>query len=249
MQASGQDGLEPAARELWEARMNASPIENTERWRALTLDQGEAIFAELGAALEASGSPHVGAKIGEPDAETAARMGLDGPVSARIYANSLLEGGGTLELSEMISPMFELEIGVRVSPDGERPVPCIEIVDSRFNWGAGGELASGDLMGGQLIADFAGSGRFVFGQPSGNEMPSTVRAQARRDGEEVVAGERPLAEALGVLTRLRPYLPESPESGEQLVATGTLTPPLSLSAGEWEFDFGELGSLRLTVAP
>jgi 2-keto-4-pentenoate hydratase len=233
---SGANVRDPRAREIWEARASATPIDGTE-WGEVSIDEAWSMFAELGAALEASGAPQIGAKIGEPDAETQARMGLNGPVVAKTYANSLLEDGATLKLSDLVSPLFEMEIGIRLGPDGAKPVPCIEIVDSRFDW---------KTEGGQMIADFASSAHLLFG-PVAEDPPATVTAVASRDGEVVAEGTRELQEALGKLPKVEPALPGEPYRGEHLIATGSLNAPGPLTPGEWEFDFGDLGKLTLTV--
>jgi len=233
---SGATTLEPRAREIWEARASATPLAG-EEWGEVSIDEAWTMFAELGAALESSGSPQIGAKIGEPDKETQERMGLDGPVVAKTYANSLLEDGDTVKLSELVSPLFEMEIGLRVGADGAKPVPCIEIVDSRFEW---------KTEGGQMIADFASSAHLLFG-PAADDPPATVKAVASCNGEVIADGTRELQEALDKLPKVESALPGEAYEGEHLIATGSLNTPGPLTPGDWEFDFGDLGKLALTV--
>ena len=231
--ASAPTTLDPRAREIWEARETATPLDGGD-FGAVSIDEAWAMFAELGAALEDSGSPQIGAKIGEPDAAAQERMGIEGPVVARTYANSLVEDGATLSLSNLVSPLVEMEIGFRVGADGAKPVPCIEIVDSRFNW---------EVEGAQMIADFASSAHLVFGAASGNP-PATVRAVATCDGEVIADDSRELQVAIDKLPRVESVLPEREEI---LIATGSLNVPAPLGVGEWVFDFGDLGKLQLTV--
>jgi 2-keto-4-pentenoate hydratase len=228
--------LDRRAREIWEARASATALAGDE-WGAVSIDEAWTIFDELGAALESSGSPQIGAKIGEPDAETQAKMGINGPVIAKTYANSLLEDGATLSLGNLVSPLVEMEIGLRVGPDGAKPVPCIEVVDSRFNW---------EVEGGQLIADLASSAHLIFG-PSVDDPPATVKAVASCNGEVIADGSRELQEALDKLPKVEPALPNRDGEEEHLIATGSLNTPAPLAPGEWEFDFGDLGKLTMTV--
>jgi 2-keto-4-pentenoate hydratase len=233
MADSAPTTLDPRAQRIWEARARATTLDSGD-FGAIPIDEAWAMFAELGAALEASGIEQIGAKIGEPDAAAQERMGHKGPVVAKTYANSLVEDGGTLSLSNLVSPLMEMEIGFRVGPDGPEAVPCIEIVDSRFNW---------EVEGAQMIADFACSAHLIFGEVA-ESPPATVHAVASCDGEVIAEGTRDLQEAIDKLPKVESVLPEREEI---LIATGSLNVPAPLGAGEWVFDFGELGELRLTV--
>lgn len=233
MADSAPSTLDPRAQQIWEARETATTLDSGD-FGAVPIDEAWAMFAELGAALESSGSAQIGAKIGEPDAAAQERMGHKGPVVAKTYANSLVEDGGTLSLGDLVSPLMEMEIGFRVGPDGAKPVPCIEIVDSRFNW---------EVEGAQMIADFACSAHLIFGSAPDNP-PATVKAVASCDGEVVAEGTRELQEAIDKLPKVESVLPDREEI---LIATGSLNVPAPMGAGEWVFDFGELGRLQLTV--
>ena len=77
--------------------------------------------------------------------------------------------------------------------------------------------------------------------------PATVKAVASRDGEVIADGSRELQVALDKLPKVEPALPDRGDGDQHLIATGSLNVPAPLTAGEWEFDFGDLGKLTLTV--
>lgn len=227
------------AQELWGARQDARVVRHTSG--ELELDRARAVAAELYAAL-AEASPLVGWKLGATDPRTQASLGTDRPFTAPIYADGVLADGQVISLSRFVAPRLEAEIGLRLQGSAIQPVPCMEIVDCRF---AGWRLS---LPG--AIADFGLQGAFVFGGGIADDPHELgqIEVIVTRDGIELQHGSAHLAEAVARLQYLSQELNQNGRSG-LVVATGSLISPISLEPGHWVVDFGEVGSLSLTVVP
>jgi 2-keto-4-pentenoate hydratase len=229
---------DPLAEALAGARETGTAID-PEAWGEVALDRGKAVAAELYAAARASGAVPLGAKIGAIDPVAQERLGIDKPFTAPLLSDGIVEDGATLSLAALVTPLIELEVGLCLRDGRPRPVACVEIADSRIGWA---------LTIGRAHADFGCQGRMLFGAPGPEADPdTTVRAVARHDGTEVTRGEGPVAVAAARLPLVAEHLAALPAGTEALVATGSLNAPVPLEPGDWEFDFGTLGTLRLRV--
>jgi 2-keto-4-pentenoate hydratase len=228
------------ARELWFARQEARVVRNASPGE-LELDRARGVAEELYAAL-AKTSPLVGWKLGATDPRMQASLGTDRPFTAPIYADGLLADREVISLSRFIAPRLEAEIGLRLQGPAIQPVPCVEIIDCRF---AGWRLT---LPG--VIADFGLQGAFVFGGARAEDSAEFTRIEATvtHDGIELQRGSAFMAEAVARLQYLGQELNKNGRSG-YVVATGSLISPIPLEPGQWVINFGEVGSLSLTVRP
>jgi 2-keto-4-pentenoate hydratase len=231
--ATRNDFADPLAAALWQARASREQIPR-ESWPGVDLARGHDVAAELYARLDATGVPRIGAKAAATNAATQAFFGADEPLVAPIFRDVLIADGGQLSLCDTLSPSLEAEIGMRLSDGGVVPLPCIEILQSRFS---GGEPAIA-----YLAADFAAQGNMMFGQPG--TAQDEVSVSVTVDGAEVRRARRSVEDAQKILELVRSQLDLRPGD---YVATGTFFPPLPLSPGEWVVDFGEFGRLSLYV--
>lgn len=231
---AGTDGFaDPLAAALWHARATKEPLPRA-AWPNLDLARAQAVAAELYARLEATGVPRIGAKAAATDAASQAFLGASEPLVAPIFEDVLIADGATVPSSDLMSPVLEAEIGMRITAHGVTTVPCIEIPQVRFS---GGEPAMA-----YVAADFAVQGGMIFGEPG--EAGSRVSVTVTVGGEEVTRGERSVADARSIFELVRAEI--DLREGDY-VATGTFFRPIPLTPGEWIADFGELGRLAFTV--
>lgn len=224
---------DPLAAALWHARASREPVPRGS-WPDIDLARAREVAAELYSKLDATGVPRIGAKAAVTDAATQALFGTGEPHVAPIFRDILIADGARVSLEEMMSPLLEAEIGMRLSADGLVMLPCIEIPQSRFSGGDPGIA--------YLVADFAAQGNMIFGEPGvAHDVASVI---VTVDGAEVRRGHRSVEDARTILELVRAQL--DLRSGDY-VATGTLFPPVPLSPGEWVVDFGEFGRLTLHV--
>jgi len=228
----------PAREEAWaqliaEARAQRRALDaSSPDWRDLTLSEAAEVAERLYALWGATGSRYW--KLGAVDEATQSRLGVAAPICAPLVPTEVWTGCRDLALnsSRYIRAKFEPEVGVRVTEDGLVAMPCVEVADCRF---AGWQLPPGGV-----IADAALQGSMVFGPES--EVPDDVRVRVSLDGRVLGEGESSWASAA---ERLR-VLPDGAAATH--VATGAMTPLFDVMPGLWEFDFGGLGLVRVTVS-
>jgi 2-keto-4-pentenoate hydratase len=226
---------DPLSSALWQARASVTPLRRA-AWPVVSAERGEAVAAELYAALRAGGAALRGAKLGATDEPSQRSLGATGPLIAPIHDSTALEDGATISLADLIVPRLEPEVGIRVEDGEVLVVPCIEIIDSSWSW---------DATIGHLTADFGGQARMMFG--AAVPPPPQVDVVVRHDDRQEAAGGRELEQVLPALARARAAIGELDELPVALVATGTIVPAIPLTAGRWVVDFGALGTLELTA--
>jgi 2-keto-4-pentenoate hydratase len=221
---------------LWRARCEATTVRlDDAAWAGLDRELAEAVAAELyGRVLSTSPTAW---KLGALDTPTQQRLGLDGPLVAPVLPDRLHQGVREvrLELTDFAQPRLEAELGVQVDGERRRPLPCVEVADSR--------LPGWRLPPSATIADFGLQGAMVFGEPSGT-ADEVVRVEVRHEGRLVDTGEQSWADTVARLS----LLPEEARRRPCLVATGAITPLVDAAPGRWEFDFHDLGTLSLVFA-
>ncbi len=200
-------------------------------WSELDADLAARVGAAFARQVGAAGSPYW--KIGAVDGATQQRLGVDGPLFAPLDPESvsLDVTTATVELSSLIAPRFEPEIGVLSDDGGLRAMPCVEVADSRF--------AGWVLPAWGVVADGTLQGRMLFG-PAVDPI-DVVGVTVLHDGRELSRGTGSWGAAAD---RLR-LLPQ--DQPVRMVATGALTPLYECAIGSWTFDFGLLGQISVRV--
>lgn len=216
---------------LWEARRTGVPLDpSAGPWPGLT----EARSALIAEALYERGGVGRTWKLGALDAPTQRRLGIGGPVCVPLLrgATSAEIISAVLRRDELVAPKFEAEIGVALDGNGlAYPVPCVEIADCRF--------ADWRLPPYGMTADLALQGRMLFGPIGIVGRRTTVTV--RHDGRKVAGGSARWEEAVERLDLLTDL------GAADHVATGSITELLDCLPGRWEFDFGTLGHIAVTV--
>jgi 2-keto-4-pentenoate hydratase len=200
-------------------------------WRDLDADLAARVGAAFARQVGATGSALW--KLGAIDDATQRRLGVDGPLFAPLPPESVSSDVTTaaVNLTTLLAPRFEPEIGVFVEDGVLRAMPCVEVTDSRFTgwslppWG--------------VVADGTLQGRMFFGPAT--DPFDVIGVTVRHDGEELGQGEGLWAEAAGRLSLLPSDQPV------RMVATGSLTALYACTPGSWSFDFGPLGEISVRV--
>ncbi len=192
-------------------------------------------------------------------------VGIDTPISGRIFTNVLLRSPAELPAAAFNGPGLEGEFAFRMAralPPRDEPYdgaevadavatvhPAVEVVDSRLEGWV-------DLGGPMLVADNAVNGALICGEGEKNWRRFDLARQTVRldiDGRTVEegAGSRVLGHPLRALTWLVNHLRERGIAleAEHFVTTGTCTGLHFVSAGaDARADFGALGAVRVTIS-
>ncbi len=185
----------------------------------------------------------------------------DKPVAGALLARFVQETPAELALSQFVTPLLECEISFllgRDLPAREQPyrrvdieaaieaiVPALEIADCR--WPADAP----DLL---KLADDMGNGAFITGKPTSNWRVidlTGIGIVLTYDGTDIEHGNAakilgdPLL-AVKMLADAQP-LPAGGLKCGQIVTTGTCITPVALKRGRYDADFGQLGTISLTI--
>ena len=218
---------------LIEARKSNKPVDGNQMpWTDLNEDLARQVGLEFASGVGATESSYW--KLGAIDEPTQRQLGVSGSLFAQLDANavSLDVTSAVLELSSLIAPKFEPEIGVHVDQDGILwAMPCVEIADCRFK---GWKLPCCGVL-----ADGVLQGRMLFGPPV--DSIGVVNVTVTHDGRELSQGTGSWKESvdrLGLLPSDKPVT---------AVATGALTALNDCAIGLWTFDFAALGKISVRV--
>lgn len=151
--------LNDLAEQLFAARRDARPVESLDdAFAGLDCVAGYALQEKLVERSIAAGRRPVGWKVGLTSPTALALFGAEEPMVGRIFADSLIDDGGTLDVARACSPRIEgellIEMGQLPDPDADEAAligsirsvrPAIEIADSRIaGWPRGVGHATGD---------------------------------------------------------------------------------------------------------
>lgn len=236
------------------------------------LQAGYATGAELVRLRRAAGARTVGRKIGFTNRDTWAAFGVDTPIWAHVYDDTLTLWAGnsaSVGIAGMALPRIEPEIVFKLKsapPAGTwDPVALLaaaewvalgfEIVDCHYpDW---------RFKPADTLADFGLHAALVVGEPRPVRPDqlehlaaalSDARVSLLRDGQQVAEGRG--RNALGNPALALAYLADrlsrqpwaEPLQPAEVITTGTLTPVLPIAPGEeWAFEAQGLGLPRLTL--
>jgi 2-keto-4-pentenoate hydratase len=251
--------IDKLALRLADAFRSARPVDPSDLgFDAADSAFGYAVQDRLVEAFQAAGRGQIGWKIGLTSAKALALFGADEPMVGRIYADSRIEDGGTLDLSRCCAPRVEGELLIEIDhlpdPDaddaaviaGIRSVrPAIEIADSR--------IAGWPRAVGHAIADNACCGRIVFpasGAPAGAIDFADIGMTMTEDGVPVTDGKG--SDCMGsILNVYRWFADRARRSGWEvqagdLLLTGAMGRAVEPSADRsYQVSLGTLGRLSL----
>ena len=260
------------ARELEQAQDAAGLIASiAAREPDFDLDAAYLVAAELMRQRCERGGRPVGRKIGFTNRSIWALYGVDAPMWAHVYADtvSYAQGGvARVSLAGMVSPRMEPEIAFKL----REPVPAgcadaeqllrsaewyahsVELVQSHFDWKF--KLAD-------ATADWACHGHLVIGEPQTireADIPALARALPEVKAALLKGGVKQIeglganvlgspAHALGFLADLlarQPFM--QPLAAGEVISTGTITDALPVKPGEtWSTGISGLPLQNLTI--
>jgi 2-keto-4-pentenoate hydratase len=264
--------LQAIARELQDAHDHARLIGSfAARDPGFDLDAAYRVAAELMRARRSRGGVPVGRKIGFTNRSIWALYGVDAPMWAHVYADSVTharDGRAEVSLAGTVSPRMEPEILFKLR--APVPVGCddpeqllrsaewyahsVEVVHSHYDWKF--KLAD-------AAADWACHAHLVVGKPQAireHDIPSlaralpAIKAALLKDGVRQieglganVLGSPALALAfLADLLAMQPFM--QPLAAGELVSTGTITDALPVKPGEtWSTEVTGLPAQNLTI--
>lgn len=265
--------IQRIARELLDAHDQVRLIDSiAARDPDFDLDAAYRVAAELMRTRRSRGSRPVGRKIGFTNRSIWALYGVDAPMWAHVYDDSVsyAQGGrAQVSLAGTVSPRIEPEIVFKLR--APIPVGCndpeqllrsaewyahsVEIVHSHFDWKF--KLAD-------ATADWACHARLVIGAPQAiraEDIPALARALPVINAALLKGGVRQIegvganvlgspAYALGFLADLlarQPFM--QPLAAGEVVSTGTITDALPVRPGEtWSTELGGLPLQHLTIS-
>ena len=265
--------LQTIARELLDAHDHARLIDSiAARNPDFDLDAAYQVAAELMRVRRSRGSRPVGRKIGFTNRSIWSLYGVDAPMWAHVYADTVshaTHGKAEVSLAGMVSPRMEPEILFKLR--APIPVACndaerllrsvewyahsVEIVHSHFDWKF--KLAD-------ATADWACHARLVIGEPQmirQQDIPALARALPAMQAALLKDGVRQIegigANVLGspayALGFLADVLSEQafmlPLAAGEVVSTGTITDALPVKPGEiWSTEISGLPLQNLTIS-
>ena len=264
--------IESLARDLLQAHDRAGLMTSiAARNPDFDLDAAYLVAAELMRARRSRGAQPLGRKIGFTNRSIWALYGVDAPMWAHVYADtvSYARGGkAAVSLAGTVSPRMEPEIAFKLR--GPVPAGCkdaeqllrsaewyahsVEIVHSHFDW----KFRLADAT-----ADWACHARLVLGAPQmirEADIPALARALPElkvallKDGVRQIEGVAANvlgspAHALGFLADLlarQPFM--QPLAAGEIITTGTITDALPVRPGEtWSTEINGLPLQNLTI--
>lgn len=264
--------IQDISHELLQAHDRVSLIPSiAARYPQFNLDAAYQVAAELTGQRCARGAQPVGRKIGFTNRTIWSLYGVDAPMWAHVYSDTLsyAQGGkAEVSLAGTVSPRMEPEIAFKLR--APVPVGCkdaeqllrsaewyahaVEVVHSHFDWKF--KLAD-------ATADWACHARLVIGEPRpirDADVPALARALPAVKLALLKAGVRQIegvganvldspAYALGFLADLLATQPQmQPLAAGEIITTGTITDALPVRPGEtWSTEIDGLPLQNLTI--
>ncbi|WP_416898696.1 MAG: 2-keto-4-pentenoate hydratase [Minwuia sp.] len=260
------DNAEGAARALMEARSNAARIPRLPEGLAPADPEGGYAIQKVHRKLlgEKLGR-QIGWKIGCTNPTAQAHIGIDEPFYGGVFEKMAQASPATFAASGLFMTVIEAEIGFRLKddlpaaaapydPDSvadaiDYAMPCIEIVDSRYDdWTTIGAP--------HIIADNGSHGAWVHGAPVADwrdhdlseiEVLLTCNGETVREGNGFAVMGNPINPLTWLANVRAVYAREGLKAGDY-ISTGTTIDVYPAKAGDvLKADFGPLGAVELTI--
>lgn len=256
--------IEAAARLLFEARERRRRLSRLpEALSPRTTDDAEAICEAFTRLLE---RPFGGWKVGATDPAVPIKLGLERPFSGPIPARYVYKSGDRVEWADLLRPVVEAEIGLRLGrdlPPRLQPYTREEVADAIETLHPGIEIPESRLTDDHphgalgMVADLGYAGRYVWGMGLRDWRSIAKEALAARlliSGREVARGSaakafgHPLDGLVWLVNHRGQRFGEGLRAGD-IVSTGSLTGIHWTRPGDVVVaDYGELGSVTVTLA-
>lgn len=253
--------LEVLARELIEAERSKQPVAPfTERYADLTVTDAYRIQLEVMKKKKSEGRRVIGKKVGLTSVAMQKMLGVDEPDYGHLLDDMRVSDGEKVNISELVSPKVEAEIGFILAQDlvganityldvlmaTQYVVPTLEIIDSR--------IADWKIQLIDTVADNGSSAKVVVGNKlstlDGLDLRSVGMALYNH-GELLSTGSG--AAALGHPAQAIAWLANKlhefgiPLKARELILPGALSGAVTVKQGDTiTAHFGPLGSVSVT---
>ena len=203
------------------------------------------------------GATRLGWKAGFGAPAAMERLGTDRPLVGYLTRERLLDDGATVSLAGMKQPMLEAEVALHLAhevPAGADAATALAAVGTA---GVAIEIADIDAPPDDVEEIVAGNiyhRHVLLGPEVELRITGNLTAQVKRDGEEVARTDDPEAltgDVAGVLASMAGTLAETggTTAAGDVVITGSVVPPVPLTAGSWTVTFTGLGEVTVRVTP
>jgi 2-keto-4-pentenoate hydratase len=196
-------------------------------------------LARRDAALAAGAAP-VGWKIGFNTPAIQQHFGLSDAVVGYMIDTGVQPDGATVSLAGWTAPAVEVEVAIRVGPDGGIAglAPALELVDLDISFDDIEPVLAGNICHRGVI----------FGSEVPGVDPWAMVAAVTKDAEVVTQG-RIVEDPAVTVTFVRSYLAAhgaALQEGERIIA-GSVVAPIAVAPGdELSVSFGPLGDLSVS---
>ena len=253
------DAIEAAAKALFDARTGRRRLPRLPEVLApRSTDEAEAICEAFARRIE---HPFGGWKVGATDPAVPVKLELERPFCGPIPAHLVTASGARVSWDELLRPVVEAEIGMRLGcdlPPRAAPYERDEVAAAIATLHPGIEIPESRLADDHphgalgMVADLGYAGRYVYGEGIRDWQTIPREAFAARllvNGHEIAhSGARAFGHPLeGVLwlANHRSLLGDGLKAGH-IVSTGSLTGIQWTKKGdEAVADFGALGTVRV----
>lgn len=243
--------------EAEEARQGIRPL--TEQNKNLTIEEAYQIQLEIVEKKLAQGKKIIGKKVGLTSDAMQRMLNVNEPDYGHLFDDMQIEDGGNVNVSTMIAPKVEAEIGFVLDTDLKGPnvtyldvmmatryiVPTLEIIDSR--------VADWQIKLADTVADNGSSAKVVIGNQTStlNQVDLRTNSMVLFKNEKLIAtgaGAAALGHPAGAIAWLANKLSEFDITlkKDELILPGALSGAVAVTAGDKiEAKFGSLGNVTV----
>ena len=203
------------------------------------------------------GATRLGWKAGFGAPAAMERLGTDRPLVGYLTRERLLDDGATLSLDGMKQPVLEAEVALHLAHGVPKGADATTALAAVGTVGVAIEIADLDTPPEDVEEIVAGNiyhRHVLLGPEVELRITGNLTAQVKRDGEEVARTDDPEAltgDVAGVLASMAGTLAETggTTAAGDVVITGSVVPPVPLTAGSWTVTFTGLGEVTVRVTP
>ena len=203
------------------------------------------------------GATHLGWKAGFGAPAAMERLGTDRPLVGYLTRERLLDDGATVSLDGMKQPVLEAEVALHLAPEVPAGADAATALAAVGTVGVAIEIADIDGPTDDVEEILAGNifhRHVLLGPEVEVRITSDLGAEVERDDTVVARTDEPEAltgDVAGVLASMADTLAKTggTTAAGDVVITGSVVPPVPLSAGLWAVTFTGLGEVTVRVTP
>ena len=203
------------------------------------------------------GATHLGWKAGFGAPAAMERLGTDRPLVGYLTRERLLDDGATVSLDGMKQPVLEAEVALHLAHEVPAGADAATALAAVGTIGVAIEIADIDGPTDDVEEILAGNifhRHVLLGPEVEVRITSDLGAEVERDDTVVARTDEPEAltgDVAGVLASMADTLAKTggTTAAGDVVITGSVVPPVPLSAGLWAVTVTGLGEVTVRVTP